>query len=298
MYSSVDLENDSYSHIKIIIPSWLFHDYMFPIQFKDAARFDQIKRISEQHRFEQSLESVYSIDPRPDQVVIFVPTTVDNYFTGIPIRGGNRESELRKCTIKRCLFTDDLKFLEGSHVILWQDQLTHLDYVRKHTQGHNRARQLWVWSQHESASNTENHLASLDLFNASVTYRLSSTFAHPYVLYVPHAPGTSPGPDAQFDQMIARRSANTSSGGTARLVAWVVSNCDMTDGARQRMEYARELARYVPLDIFGRCGTQACPPSGAGDCFGWLGERYKFYLAFENTHCREYITEKLRNPLM
>ena len=183
--------------------------------------------------------------------------------------------------------------------MLWQNQLTHLDNVLKHIQGPLRARQLWVWSQHESASNTGQHFSSLALFNATATYRLSSTFAHPYLLYMSHESGSSPAPDVELEQLFARRNANTnSSSGKARLVAWVVSNCDKTDGARQRMAYARELARHVPLDIFGRCGPQDCPPSGVGDCFRWLGEHYKFYLAFENTYCREYITEKLRNPLL
>ena len=88
----IDYKNDSNFLAKIIIPSWLFHDYMFPVQLPDAIKFDQIQRIIEQQRFERSLKYVYSLDSRPDQVIVFVPTTVDNYHTGIPIRGGFQES--------------------------------------------------------------------------------------------------------------------------------------------------------------------------------------------------------------
>lgn len=40
-----------------------------------------------------------------------------------------------------------------------------------------------------------------------------------------------------------------------------------------------------------------CPPGP--DCFHHLSQKYKFYLAFENANCRDYITEKFfRNSLM
>jgi hypothetical protein len=71
-------------------------------------------------------------------------------------------------------------------------------------------------------------------------------------------------------------------------VAWFVSNC----GARtRRLEYARELQKYIGVDIYGSCGDKTCP-RGDPQCTNLLNKDYKFYLSFENSHCKDYITEK------
>lgn len=71
-------------------------------------------------------------------------------------------------------------------------------------------------------------------------------------------------------------------------VAWFVSNCGARNG---RLAYARELAKYIPVDIYGTCGPLKCPRTDHR-CFELLERDYKFYLAFENSNCRDYITEK------
>jgi glycoprotein 3-alpha-L-fucosyltransferase len=73
-------------------------------------------------------------------------------------------------------------------------------------------------------------------------------------------------------------------------VAWFVTNCNDRNGRRQ---YAQELQKYIPVDIYGACGTKKCPRSTENVCFDMLDTDYKFYLAFENSNCRDYITEKL-----
>ena len=46
------------------------------------------------------------------------------------------------------------------------------------------------------------------------------------------------------------------------------------------------------MDIYGSCGSKRCPRSQADQCFKLLDRDYKFYLAFENSNCKDYITEK------
>lgn len=70
-------------------------------------------------------------------------------------------------------------------------------------------------------------------------------------------------------------------------VAWFVSNCFTANG---RQDYANELAKHIEVDIFGRCGQQICKKGSPG-CKAKL-RKYKFYLAFENSNCVDYITEK------
>lgn len=72
-------------------------------------------------------------------------------------------------------------------------------------------------------------------------------------------------------------------------VAWFVSNCSARNN---RLQFAHELGKYIQVDIYGACGTYKCSRTTADKCFDILDRDYKFYLAFENSNCRDYITEK------
>ena len=61
-----------------------------------------------------------------------------------------------------------------------------------------------------------------------------------------------------------------------------------------------ELKRYIPVDIHGYCGKGlTCGAYGLlnGSCVSSLLSQYKFYLAFENSFCEDYYTEKIRKTL-
>ena len=66
-----------------------------------------------------------------------------------------------------------------------------------------------------------------------------------------------------------------------------LSNCNARNN---RLEYARELKKHIIVDIYGDCGTKRCDRNNP-DC-GTILRQYKFYLAFENSNCADYITEK------
>ncbi|XP_059152091.1 alpha-(1,3)-fucosyltransferase fut-1-like [Physella acuta] len=75
-----------------------------------------------------------------------------------------------------------------------------------------------------------------------------------------------------------------------RLVAWFVSNCNTNS---KREEYVAELQRYLDVDVYGKCGPFRCPRQNDSNCRDKIRKIYKFYIAFENNLCKDYITEKL-----
>ena len=74
------------------------------------------------------------------------------------------------------------------------------------------------------------------------------------------------------------------------LLAWVVSNC-----GQARDDYVRALQEYIPIHVYGLCGikyqqSRTCERNSY-KCEIKL-HRYKFVLAFENSFCDDYVTEK------
>ena len=69
----------------------------------------------------------------------------------------------------------------------------------------------------------------------------------------------------------------------------ILSSCTLSRNGR--LQYAEELAQYIGVDIYGACGSLRCPRSRPS-CWEMLDNKYKFYLAFENSNCQHYITEK------
>ena len=73
--------------------------------------------------------------------------------------------------------------------------------------------------------------------------------------------------------------------GKEKLAFAVISNC----GAANRLEYINELKKHADVDVFGKCG-KPCPVKNEW-CKEILFTKYKFYLAYENNFCKDYITE-------
>lgn len=79
-----------------------------------------------------------------------------------------------------------------------------------------------------------------------------------------------------------------------RLALWVVSHCHTSS---KREEYIRELQKYMNVDVYGWCNWHSLPCdqskiTSKKACIREFFDSYKFYLAFENSKCDHYITEK------
>lgn len=170
-----------------------------------------------------------------------------------------------------------------------------------------RHRQIWIAHLLESPANTfDRRLVrptrnGRHKFNWTAAYRSDADLVAPYAKFVPYhdtldeflalkRQGSFPLSDRRIGSTRATR--NNSERGK---VAWFVSNCYAHNN---RLEFARELANYIQVDIFGKCGNLTCSKWSQDRCLEQLRRGYKFYLAFENSNSHEYITEKLyRNAL-
>lgn len=133
--------------------------------------------------------------------------------------------------------------------------------------------QRWLYYTRESPINSGllnnssqgEHLNSL--FNWTMTYRIDSDIDYRYARIVP---GKTP------DEYITQ---------SGEIAVVVISNCQ-----QQRLNYINELKKHIEVHVYGHCGTYKCPSKG--DCFHMLKGKYRFYLAFENSMCKDYVTEK------
>ena len=79
-------------------------------------------------------------------------------------------------------------------------------------------------------------------------------------------------------------------------MAFVASNCKTLNN---RENYVAKLREYIPVDSFGRCLHNKDFPTNATGKKAKVDTiaTYKFYLAFENSNSRDYVTEKVFHGL-
>ena len=82
--------------------------------------------------------------------------------------------------------------------------------------------------------------------------------------------------------------------------SWLVSNCN-TKSKRETL--VEELRKHLPankIHVYGKCGSMKCSGDSPDDregCWTMLEQKYKFYLALENSICPDYVTEKMFEAL-
>lgn len=183
------------------------------------------------------------------------------------------------CKVRNCRISYDEKEFSKSDAIIFHGQDIDVKNLRQISRM-RRADQRWIFFIHENPTNFRFHsdLPLFDnVFNWTMTYKLSSDIFVPYSFYHPHEENKEApaGENYLF--------------GKDRLVAWIVSHC-----GTPRDRFVKKLMEYIPVDVYGACAPKFSQPEKCrrGDsCLKKL-RRYKFYLAFENEYCVDYITEK------
>ncbi|XP_067945383.1 glycoprotein 3-alpha-L-fucosyltransferase A-like [Watersipora subatra] len=144
-----------------------------------------------------------------------------------------------------------------------------------------RQRQLWFVSSMEPPAYPWHRFNKVvNNFNGSMTYLRNSTPAQ--FFYGRAKKERAP----IYQQPTINYSKNKTKGAFA-----YVSHC----GSKQydRLSFMKQLKKYINVDIFGGCTKQQpCPKKVDITCEVEAHYPYRFYLAFENSLCTEYITEK------
>lgn len=248
----------------------------------------------------QSLKSFLLRQPR-DEVVDQVASVVVTDASSVPKRSylihvWNHGERMRRrflrsygqverdpfefCRVRNCLLSVDDSRVNESDAVLF-----HLHQTRgpHELPKYRPPGQIWIFFTDESPLHTflltrKYAMGDYDgLFNWSMTYRSDSDVPVPYGRTVPLTPEEG----SVYEERDFAKSKS-------RGVAILGSNCG---GQNRRWDYVRELQKHMTVDVYGGCGTRSCPGHFVKDCP--VIKDYKFYLAFENSNCAEYITEKL-----
>ena len=218
-----------------------------------------------------SIRSVSSLFNKDTKLVVFLERNKEG------AHGAPRLQSLSISPRKHCEFHHDESRRNASDVVIIKAELLKDE---GEVGDHDIQSQKWIYYAWEDAKNThaERYPHHCNKFNITMTYSKHSD------IYFPYGECIKAG---DIMKHIVDRTIVDALKSKDRLVAWMVSDC-RTAGRREN--YVRQLLRSIPVDIYGECGDQMCDKGAACDKYV---SRYKFYLAFENSLCGEYITEKL-----
>jgi hypothetical protein len=186
-----------------------------------------------------------------------------------------RADAYQNCEYKNCIPTLDADNADAVVFHNW-DINTPFSLVKP---GPNRAKQVWIYYGLEPLARTNWYPAGLNgMFNWTVTYKSTSDIQLKYHVYerIPIQINISSSRNSNLTPVMAKY----------RTALIVTSHCHTSS---RREELVKELRKEIDVGFFGKCGAP-CP----NNCdFGLFEKKYKFYFAFENSKCLEYITEKV-----
>jgi len=215
------------------------------------------------------------------------------------------DDKLKGCSVSNCKFSRRPEDFQIADAVLFRQ------FPKDLKRPAGKPDQIWIFVSLESPMHQKGVPEGITV-NWTATYRMDSVLPTPYDMFYTNEQLRAMMNQSSFGGKKSRNHAEKSrnSGidrtfnqgeeklnhakGKTKLVAWFVSNCRASNA---RMEYVRELQKYVDVDVYGSCGTLKCSRGDDHWCQRMLTKTYKFYLAFENSNCRDYITEKFFRTL-
>lgn len=177
---------------------------------------------------------------------------------------------------EECLITTDRCYLPFADLVVFHWIDIDLDDLPTKLDG-----QRWVLYNMESPETIDYRGAwrqlqpIVDQIDYVVTYRTESSYFTPY------------GKILKLRYPLDKYKPKTET--KSKPIAWLVSNCDTKSN---REKYVKELSNFIQVDIYGNCGPYKCPRQNSTKCYEDIERDYFFYLSFENSLCKDYVTEK------
>ena len=270
--------NFSFGFTEKNLPLVKIHDYI-PVRESDEdkeRRFDRIK---------DWLSGIP--EPKPDVIRKCSSSTKKILWFDVWNRGSGVRNKCRVVDFSRCecrcevdFFTfnesDTQKLYEpfGGDAIMFQIN-------KMETLGHpplKREGQVFVAVEREATAKVRIPLQNWEyVFNWTMSFRQDSDIFYPYGRIKQR---TGPPPMKNYTTIYKRKK---------KAIIWFVSHCKTRS---KREDFARELSKYIDLDIVGGCGRDICPRDSIR-CLKKFEEEYFFRFNFENTYHTDYVTEKL-----
>lgn len=223
---------------------------------------------------------------RPDKPrILFWTPVYGEWYSGLSKSG---TAELRYwqpfggCA-DRCYIANDRRTLSVSDaIVFYACDLNASDLPTYRAEG-----QKWVlWSLEAPTRCDLSPLVSMkDAINWTMTYRRDSDVLDAYAKVTRRVK-----PTFYSVERLKRTWRNKKA-----MAVWAVSHCK-TFGRREN--FVDDLRQHMSVDVYGKCGNLSCSRDVRFACYEMFAREYFFLLSFENTVCKDYVTEKLYLALL
>ncbi|CAF0723537.1 unnamed protein product [Brachionus calyciflorus] len=236
-------------------------------------------------------------------------------------------SQIEKCEFNNCEYTcDKLKFLSSADALIFHQRDVEAEFELKYNNFDewfhrtlqipfktpeeklkNNPEQIWIlWNDEATKINSAFNSIS-KLFNWTLSFKTDAEiFEGSYGFFLPNKH------ISESDLIRYKEEIHENFVKRENAILWFVSNCK----SKLRSRVALEISQYYPLHIYGKCdlskdfteseikakypylkvfSNEKC--SRDSECELEKFQSYKYYLAFENTNCTDYVTEKIWKSL-
>ncbi|XP_023264622.1 alpha-(1,3)-fucosyltransferase 9-like [Seriola lalandi dorsalis] len=191
----------------------------------------------------------------------------------------NKSFDFQDCKklfdIDSCHLTDDRYLYSRAEAVVIFHRAIHDDLSNLPTSPRPRF-QRWIWFNMDSPTNTHWIAGIQGLFNLTLSYRQDADIHVRWKLTVKKKPA---------EHFVLPRKQ--------RLLCWIVDKSDLSKTSVERYSYYIELVKYIKVHNFSSSSAE----SFKGENYFRTISSCKFFLSFENSIHRDYITETFNGPL-